>query len=225
MPNYVLDSSAADVNNAINKVVNITDQPTAGNDNVVKSSGVKTYVDNSVASSEATLQTFSRGNIGTAILTDAFTITNPGNKTWTDITGLETSVTTKYTNPKFLINGHITWGSVHPNRSMGIKVQYKIDSSGTWTDFNMPTNTDGRFGKQISFYQRQDYEEFLDSSAYNLFLTTINPSVGTQVYFKVQFAYSSSNTGTIYINRGENDNASTDADSQRGVTTLIVQEL
>ena len=50
MPNYVLDSSAASVNSAINKVVNITDQPTAGSNNVVKSGGVKTYVDNSVAS-------------------------------------------------------------------------------------------------------------------------------------------------------------------------------
>lgn len=53
MPNYVLDSSAASVNTAINKVVNITNQPTAGNDNVVKSSGVKTYVDNSVAAVQA----------------------------------------------------------------------------------------------------------------------------------------------------------------------------
>lgn len=224
MPNYVLDSSAANVNTAINKVVNITDQPTAGNDNVVKSSGVKTYVDNSVASSEATLQNFSRGNIGTAILTDAYLLSDPGNMVWADI-GLETSVTTKYTNPKFLINGHITWGSVHPNRSMGIKVQYKIGSTGSWTDFNMPTNTDGRFGKHIYFYQRQDYNEFIDSSAYNLFLTTINPSVGTQVYFKVQFAYTSSNTSGIYINRSENDPGSGDSEAQRGVTTLIVQEL
>lgn len=54
MPNYVLDSSAASVNNAINKVVNMTEQPTAGNDNTVKSSGVKTYVDNAIASQLAT---------------------------------------------------------------------------------------------------------------------------------------------------------------------------
>lgn len=223
MPNYVLDSSAASVNSAINKVVNITDQPLAGNDNVVKSSGVKTYVDNAVASSETTLQSFSRGNIGTAILTDAYLLSNPGNKTWADI-GLETSVTTKYTNPKFLINGHITWGSIHPNRSMGIKVQYKIGSGGSWTDFNMPTNTGGRFGKHIKFNQPGDYNNFINSNAYNLFLTTINPSVGTQVYFKVQFAFSSNNTSGIYINRSESDPATGNED-QRGVTTLIVQEI
>lgn len=49
MPNYVLDSSAANANTAINKVVAITSTPTAGNANTVTSGGVKTYVDNAVA--------------------------------------------------------------------------------------------------------------------------------------------------------------------------------
>lgn len=221
MPNYVLDSSAANINTAVNKVVAITSTPTAGNGNTVTSGGVKTYVDNEIASTKV----FARSNVSTLAVTDAFTISNPGNKTYVDITGLQTSVVTKYTNPKFLINGHITWGSLHPNRSIGIKVQYKIGSTGSWADFNMPTNTDGRFGKHISFNQPGDYNEFLNSNAYNLFLTSINPTVGTQVYFKVQIAYSSANTGTIYINRAETDNASTDVEAQRGTTTLIVQEL
>ena len=82
MPNYVLDSSAANVNTAINKVVNITDQPTAGNDNVVKSSGVKTYVDNSVAAVQADVDAITKtvNGVTTAksvLLTKSFTGTIP----------------------------------------------------------------------------------------------------------------------------------------------------
>lgn len=60
MPNYVLDSSASNINSAINKVVGITSTPTAGNGNTVTSSGVKTYVDNSSAAVQASVNAISK---------------------------------------------------------------------------------------------------------------------------------------------------------------------
>lgn len=220
MPNYVLDSSAASVNAAINKVVNITDQPTAGNDNVVKSGGVKTYVDNSVAAVQSDVNTFKTPNVVGANSDTATQVTY--DKTWVDFPGLEVTITPRLANSSFLINGNCIIGNERAEKYMA-KVVYKVNS-GSFQDVitapNLGTNRRSIHGVSDMDY---DHDDWITGINVHLWGSGLSYSLSDTLTFKMQIQGTHNGSHALYFNKtqADGDNHYT----PRGVSTLTVQEI
>ena len=177
---------------------------------VASQQSIKAYVD-----------TYRRPNIVSSTKLDAATL-SVTKSTYADFPTLETAVTSRFQNTKFIVTGFVSCGFTS-NASDGIvKAQYKV-GAGAYQDFNLATGVGNRVAGHFSIGQNADNNTGINSEAFSIPTPAITNSAGDVITFKLQITLVNAN-GTIYINREESDD-SDDNSTRRVISTLTVQEI
>jgi len=162
-----------------------------------------------------------RPNIVTSTKLDAATL-SVTKSTYADFPTLETAITSRYENTKFIVTGFVSCGFTS-NASDGIvKAQYKV-GAGAYQDFNLATGVGNRVAGHFSIGQNADNNTGINSEAFSIPTPAITNSAGDVITFKLQITLVNAN-GTLYINREESDD-SDDNGTRRVISTLTVQEV
>jgi len=162
-----------------------------------------------------------RPNIVTSTKLDAATL-SVTKSTYADFPTLETAITSRYENTKFIVTGFVSCGFTS-NASDGIvKAQYKV-GAGAYQDFNLATGAGNRVAGHFSIGQNADNNTGINSEAFSIPTPAITNSAGDVITFKLQITLVNAN-GTLYINREESDD-SDDNGTRRVISTLTVQEV
>ena len=178
--------------------VAILDQDTMSGDSATSlatQQSIKAYVD-----------TYRKPNLVTSTKLDAATL-SVTKSTYADFPTLETAVTSRFQNTKFMVTGFI---------SMGF-------TSGAYQDFNLATGASNRVAGHFAIGQNNDNNTGIDSEAFSIPTPAITNSAGDVITFKLQVTDVNASR-TLYINREEADD-SDDNSTRRVISTLTVQEI
>jgi len=160
-------------------------------------------------------------NIASSTKLDAATL-SVTKSTYADFPTLETAITSRYENTKFIVTGFVSCG-FNDNSSDGIvKAQYKV-GAGAYQDFNLATGVGNRVAGHFAIGQNADNNTGINSEAFSIPTPAITNSAGDVITFKLQITLVNGSE-TIYINREESDD-SNDNSTRRVISTLTVQEV
>lgn len=162
-----------------------------------------------------------RPNIVTSTKLDAATL-SVTQGTYIDFPTLETAITSRFQNTKFIVTGFISMGFTTQNSDCIVKAQYKV-GSGAYQDFNLATGAGNRVTGHFAIGQNADNNTGINSEAFSIPTPAITNSAGDVITFKLQIADVNFNN-TLYINREEADD-SDDNSTRRVISTLTVQEV
>jgi len=186
------------------------DMSTNSDTAVATQQSIKAYVD-----------TYRRPNIVTSTKLDAATLSIT-KSTYADFPTLETAITSRYQNTKFMVTGFISCG-FNNNSSDGIvKAQYKV-GLGAYQDFNLATGAGNRVAGHFAIGQNGDNNTGINSEAFSIPTPAITNSAGDIITFKLQVTLVNGSE-TLYINR-EQDDDSDDDSTRRVISTLTAQEV
>jgi hypothetical protein len=160
-------------------------------------------------------------NIVTSTKLDAATL-SVTRSTYADFPTLETAITSRYQNTKFMVTGFISMGFHSQDSDCIVKAQYKV-GSGAYQDFNLATGASNRVAGHFAIGQNADNNTGIDSEAFSIPTPAITNSAGDVITFKLQVTDVNASR-TLYINR-EQDNDSDDNYTRRVISTLTVQEV
>jgi len=162
-----------------------------------------------------------RPNIVTSTKLDAATL-SVTKSTYADFPTLETAITSRYENTKFIVTGFVSCGFTNNSSDGIVKAQYKV-GAGAYQDFNLATGAGNRVAGHFSIGQNADNNTGINSEAFSIPTPAITNSAGDVITFKLQITLVNAN-GTLYINREESDD-SDDNGTRRVISTLTVQEV
>jgi len=193
--------------------VAILDEDTMSSDSATSlatQQSIKAYVD-----------TYRKPNLVTSTKLDAATL-SVTKSTYADFPTLETAVTSRFQNTKFMVTGFISMGFTNQDSDCIVKAQYKV-GSGAYQDFNLATGASNRVAGHFSIGQNNDNNTGIDSEAFSIPTPAITNSAGDVITFKLQVTDVNASR-TLYINREEADD-SDDNSTRRVISTLTVQEI
>tara|TARA_R110002153_G_scaffold34257_3_gene102574 strand:- start:452 stop:1315 length:864 start_codon:yes stop_codon:yes gene_type:complete len=193
--------------------VAILDQDTMSGDSATSlatQQSIKAYVD-----------TYRKPNLVTSTKLDAATL-SVTKSTYADFPTLETAVTSRFQNTKFMVTGFISMGFTNQDSDCIVKAQYKV-GSGAYQDFNLATGASNRVAGHFAIGQNNDNNTGIDSEAFSIPTPAITNSAGDVITFKLQVTDVNASR-TLYINREEADD-SDDNSTRRVISTLTVQEI
>lgn len=177
---------------------------------VASQQSIKAYVD-----------TYRRPNIVSSTKLDAATLSIT-KSTYADFPTLETAVTSRFQNTKFIVTGFVSCGFTNNGFDGILKAQYKV-GAGAYQDFNLATGVGNRVAGHFAIGQNADNNTGINSEAFSIPTPAITNSAGDVITFKLQVTFTNGN-GTLYINR-EESNDSDDNGTRRVISTLTVQEI
>jgi len=142
--------------------------------------------------------------------------------TYADFPTLETAITSRYDNTKFIVTGFVSCGFTDNSSDGIVKAQYKV-GAGAYQDFNLATGVGNRVAGHFAIGQNADNNSGINSEAFSIPTPAITNSAGDVITFKLQITLVNG-SGTIYINREETDDSDDDS-TRRVISTLTVQEV
>jgi len=160
-------------------------------------------------------------NIASSTKLDAATL-SVTKSTYADFPTLETAITARYQNTKFMVTGFISMGFTNQNSDCIVKAQYKV-GSGAYQDFNLATGAENRVAGHFAIGQNADNNTGIDSEAFSIPTPAITNSAEDVITFKLQVT-DVNFSRTLYINREESDDSNDDS-TRRVISTLTVQEV
>tara|TARA_R110002020_G_scaffold231146_7_gene442279 strand:+ start:6191 stop:7048 length:858 start_codon:yes stop_codon:yes gene_type:complete len=160
-------------------------------------------------------------NIVSSTKLDAATL-SVTKSTYVDFPTLETAVTSRFQNTKFIVTGFVSCGFNNNNSDGIVKAQYKV-GAGAYQDFNLATGVGNRVAGHFAIGQNADNNNGINSEAFSIPTPAITNSAGDVITFKLQVTLVNGSE-TLYINR-EQDDDSDDNSTRRVISTLTVQEI
>lgn len=145
-------------------------------------------------------------------LTTPFTTTVLINNGGAAITGLSVDITPTYVTSKFLVFGHVNGSGATTVTQFYMKLKRNAIDIGNGTPSGNLTGIIGRH-----------YDQFLSVSGNDSFTFLDQPSTSNQLTYQIYVGAAVS--GTVYVNRTENDNNASNGDGFRGSSTIVVMEI